>query len=133
MTKTMSVPDFVRYGWHEEGVIQSFLAHLDRHKIKYRVIGTAIILFLGITDISFAASTGMDVGAAKIYAKLINVGKWVIIVKGGIDTIRSVAEGDVNTAKKNFLGYVVTYAILWALPWALGEVDKLFTNMDTAG
>jgi hypothetical protein len=98
-----------------------------------KVAGVTCVLFFGLPDASFAAGTGIDAGATKIYAKLINVGKWVIIVKGGIDTIRSVAEGDVNTAKKNFLGYVVTYAILWALPWALGEVDKLFTNMDSAG
>jgi hypothetical protein len=98
-----------------------------------KVAGVSCVLFFGLPDATFASGTGIDAGATKIYAKLINVGKWVIIVKGGIDTIRSVAEGDVNTAKKNFLGYVVTYAILWALPWALGEVDKLFTNMDTAG
>jgi hypothetical protein len=133
MATTMSIPDFVRNGWREESTIRSFIVHLERHKIKYRIIGTVIILFLGFTDVSFASGTGIDVGAEKIYKKLINVGKWVIIVKGGIDTIKSVADGDHPAAKKNFLGYVVTYAILWALPWALSEVDKLFENMDTAG
>lgn len=131
MTKTMSIPDFVRCGWQEEGAISKFLAHLERHKIKYRVIGTAIILFLGFADTSFA-STGIDVGAKKLYVRLIGVGKWVIIVKGGIDTIKSVAEGDFQASKKNFLGYVLTYAILWALPWAFDEVEKLFTEMEAS-
>jgi hypothetical protein len=98
-----------------------------------KAAGLTFVLLTALPDVSFAAGTGIDVGAEKIYKKLLNVGKWVIIVKGGMDTIKSVADGDLPSAKKNFLGYVVTYAILWALPWALGEVDKLFENTDTAG
>ncbi|NOU98414.1 hypothetical protein [Paenibacillus planticolens] len=131
MAHTMSIPDFVRNGWREETPINAFLAHLDRNKIKYRVIGTAIILFLGFADAAFA-STGIDVGAKRLYVRLIGVGKWVIIVKGGIDTIKAVAEGDFQAGKKNFLGYVLTYAILWALPWAFDEVEKLFTEMEAS-
>jgi hypothetical protein len=132
MTKTMSIPDFIRYGWQEESVTESLLAHLDRHKIKYRVIGTAIILFLGITDVSFAAGTGIDVQAKKLYVRLVGVGKWIIIIKGGIDTIKAVVDGDFPATKTKFLGYVLTYAILWALPWAFEEVEKLFMEMEGA-
>lgn len=106
-----------------------------------KVAGITLILIAALPHETFAAGneavatmaggTGLDVGANKIYRKLINVGKWVIIVKGGIDTIKSVAEGDTGAAKKNFLGYVITYAILWALPWALTEVEKIFSEMDT--
>lgn len=129
MTQSMSIPDFVRYGWQEESMIESFIAHLDRHKIKYRVIGTAIILFLGAADVSYASGTGIDVGANKLYKRLIQVGKWVIIIKGAIDTIKNVADGDFQASKKNFLGYALTYAILWALPWTFNEIDKLFEEM----
>lgn len=130
-TTTMSIPDFVRHGWQQERKIDVFLAHLERHKIKYRIIGTAIILFLGVSGIAFA-DTGIDKGAKKLYTQLIGVGKWVIIIKGGIDTIKAVTEGDFQSTKTKFLGYVLTYCILWALPWAFDEVEKLFKEMEGA-
>lgn len=130
MIKTMSIPDFIRYGWQEESKVDVFFAHLKRHKIKYRIIGTAIILFLGVSSVAFA-STGIDAGAEKIYRKLINIGKWVIICKGGIETIKSAADGDFEQVKRGFLGYGVTYAILWGLPWMMEEIEKLFEDMGT--
>lgn len=96
-----------------------------------RVAGITIVL-LAIPHTAFAA-TGIDVGAERIYRKLINVGKWVIIVKGGIDTIKSVTEGDMQAAKKNFLGYLVTYGILWALPWGMKEIENLFQSEEVLG
>ena len=131
MAHTMSIPDFVRHGWREETPIDAFIAHLDRNNITYRVVGTAIILFLGFVDVSYA-STGIDVGANKLYKRIISVGKWVIIIKGGIDTIKSAVEGDLASSKTKILGYVLTYAILWALPWAFNEVEKLFTEMEAS-
>ncbi|MEF3311394.1 hypothetical protein PV433_21165 [Paenibacillus sp. GYB004] len=97
----------------------------------FKTAGITVVL-LAIPASAFAASTGIDVGAEKIYKKLLNVGKWVIVAKGGIDTIKSVADGDLQAAKRNFLGYLVTYAILWALPWGMGEIDKLFEGMESS-
>lgn len=97
-----------------------------------KIAGITFVLLTALPDVSFAQGTGIDVGAKKLYVRLIGVGKWVIIVKGGIDTIKAVAEGDFQAGKKNFLGYVLTYAILWALPWAFGEVEKLFTEMEAS-
>jgi hypothetical protein len=131
MAHTMSIPDFVRHGWREETAIDAFLAHLDRNKIKYRIVGTAIILFLGFVDVSYA-STGIDVGAMKLYKRIINVGKWIIIIKGGIDTIKSGVDGDYPGVKTKLLGYGLTYASLWALPWLFGEIDKLFGEMEAS-
>lgn len=128
MVKSMSIPQFVRHGWQEESLIESLLDHLKRHKIKYQVIGTTVILF-GVADTAFA-STGIDEGAKRIYSKVINVGKWIIIIKAAIDTFKSVSEGDLTAAKKNFLGYVLVFAMLWALPWALGEVEKVFAELE---
>lgn len=144
MTKTMSIPDFVRNGWQEETTIQKFFAHLDRNKIKYCVIGTAIILFLSVSGLAFAngndavsvfasSGTGIDAGAKTLYKKLISVGKWIIIIKGGIETIKSAAvDGDFQNSRTKILGYVITYALLWALPWAFDEVEKLFNEMEGA-
>ncbi|MGO4496448.1 hypothetical protein AB4114_11180 [Paenibacillus sp. 2RAB27] len=125
MAYTMSIPDFVRCGWQEETVIKKLLAHLNRNKIKYRVIGTAIILFVGLSGFAHA-STGIDVGARKLYKQILSVGKWIIIIKGDIDTIKCGMDGDTTGVKSKMIGYSVTYASLWALPWLFNEIDTLF-------
>jgi hypothetical protein len=133
MTKTMSIPDFVRSGWKEESKIDVFLAHLKRHKIKYQVIGTAIILFLGVAGTSFAmdpSSTGIDARASFLYKnKVLLIGKWVIIVKGAIDTIQKLVDGNFPEAKKNFLSYLMIYAILQGLPWGMDQIDEIFKEV----
>jgi hypothetical protein len=131
MAHTMSIPDFVRNGWQEESKIQLLFNHLQRNKIKYRVIGTTLILFLSLADVAFA-STGIDVGAKKLYKRIIGVGKWIIIIKGGIDTIKSGVDGDTPGIKTKLLGYSLTYASLWALPWLFDEIEKLFSEMEDA-
>lgn len=127
MAHTMNIPDFVRYGWQEETMIHSLFAHLDRHKIKYRIIGTAIILFIGFSSIA-DASTGIDVGAKKLYKKILNVGKWIIIIKGAFDVIKCGMDGDGPGVKSKLISYSVTYASLWALPWLFNEIDNLFSD-----
>jgi len=126
----MSIPDFVRYGWQEESKVDAFIAHLKRHKIKYRIIGTAVILFLGAASISFAmdpSGLGIDAKANLLYKnKVLLIGKWVIIVKGAIDTIQKLVDGNVPEAKKNFLGYLMIYAILQGLPWGMDQIDEIF-------
>lgn len=131
VTQTMSIPDFLRGAEWEDTTIRSIIAHFEKHKIKYRIIGTVVVLFLGLSDVTFAASTGIDAGANKIYRKLVNIGKWVIIIKGAIDTLKSVSDGDLPATKKNFLGYGVTYLILLGLPWMMSEIEKLFQDMDS--
>ncbi|OMF54661.1 hypothetical protein BK138_16000 [Paenibacillus rhizosphaerae] len=95
-----------------------------------KVAGVTLVLLIGMPDVLHAASaTGIDVAAEKIYKKLMNIGKWVIVIKGGIDTIQSAVQGDLQSAKKNFLGYLMVYVVLWALPWGLKQVDILFSDM----
>lgn len=93
-----------------------------------KVAGISLILLIGLPGTSHAA-TGIDAVADKLYKKLLNVGKWIIIMKGGIDTIQSAIQGDVQSAKKNFLGYLLVYVVLWALPWGLKQVDVVFADM----
>lgn len=94
--------------------------------IKVAFIG--LTTFVMFTDVTFAASS-IDTAANAIYRKLLNIGKWVIIIKGGIDTIQNAVQGDLQSAKKNFLGYLLVYVVLWALPWGLKQVDILFSDM----
>ncbi|MGF9711695.1 hypothetical protein [Paenibacillus naphthalenovorans] len=96
-----------------------------------KVAGLTFILFACLPDSTFA-STGIDVGAQRMYTKLLNIAKWVLVFKGGIDTVKSVADGDLPAAKRNFLGYFVTYGILVLLPWGMNEVDRLFAEMGAA-
>ncbi|MEK3969424.1 hypothetical protein [Paenibacillus sp. FSL H7-0323] len=93
-----------------------------------KVAGITLLLLIGLPATSHAA-TGIDAVADKLYKKLLNVGKWIIVMKGGIDTIQSAIQGDVQSAKKNFLGYLLVYVVLWALPWGLKQVDVVFADM----
>jgi hypothetical protein len=114
------------------------IEHIDRNKIAYRIgAATLVVLFAGGFDmIAHAAAAvdpstaGIDEGARKIYKKLISVGKWVIIIKGGFDTINSTVQGDFIQARKSFLSYLLVYIILLGLPWAFGQVELLFEGME---
>lgn len=99
---------------------------------KGKVITGTICLttaFLLVPDQVAEASTGIDASARNIYSKLLNVGKWIIIIKGGIDTINNSVKGDFDSAKKSFLSYLIVYLVLNALPWAMDEVDNVFRQM----
>jgi|SRR5690606_14511032 len=102
------------------------------HKTNYKKVATytgiaTIAILLVPSDVY--ASSSIDQGARVIYGKLLEVGKWIIIIKGALDTINNVVQGDFNTAKKSFFGYLVVYMVLQGLPWAMDEVDKVFHNI----
>lgn len=127
-------------GWNEfcKGPVEK-VPVVDWEKIRkallkkeaiIKIAGVTLVLLVGMPDVLHAASaTGIDVAAEKIYKKLLNVGKWVIVIKGGIDIIQSALQEDVQSAKKKFLGYLMVYVVLWALPWGLKQVDLLFSDM----
>jgi hypothetical protein len=102
--------------------------HFKKHGWKY-VTGTLTLIIISQPDV-VAASTGIDKGAMKIYRKLINIGKWVIIIKGGLDIVGSITNQDMDSAKKRFIGYLMAYAALFALPWGMGQVEILFQDED---
>lgn len=99
---------------------------------KGKIIASTVCLttaFVLAPDQIIEASTGIDASANRMYSKLLNVGKWIIIIKGGIDTINNSVKGDFDTAKKSFLSYLIVYLVLNALPWAMNEVDNVFKEM----
>jgi hypothetical protein len=105
---------------------------IERKKKVYKVAikaGLTTTILLSTPHIGFAAGTGIDVGATKLYDKILLVGKWIIIVKGAIDTINNTAQGDFASAKKSFLSYLIIYLILKAFPWAMNEVDSMFNDL----
>jgi len=96
-------------------------SHSDLFK---KVIFLCIIFLLSST-----AYAGIDEAGSRIYYKLVSVGKWVIIIKGGIDIIQSIMNGDSQGAKKCFVGYLFAYGVLWALPWCMDEIEVVFKEI----
>jgi len=102
------------------------IKHLERNKKIYVAVGYAV-----------AASILLDPGTAfadinasghKIHAKLCAIGKWVIVVKGSIDTIQSILNGDFAAAKQHFWSYLMCFAVLLGLPWVLDQVEGVFNS-----
>lgn len=86
------------------------------------LVTSAIILIPAVVE----AAIGIEAGGRRIHGTLVGVGKWVIIIKGSIDCIQSVLNGDVAKAKQQFFGYLLCFGIMLALPWALDEVEGIF-------
>jgi hypothetical protein len=127
--QTMTIPQFMQRDFHINTHIDKLIAHMKRHKIAYRIIGTTIIIMLATADVAFAATTGIDVGGRRIYSKLLSLSKWVIIIKGGFDIINNTVKGDFDVAKKSFFSYLMVYIILLGLPWALDQIDMVFNDI----
>lgn len=111
--------------------------HIERNKIAYRIGATTLIVMFagGLNIVAHAAAAvdpstaSIDEGARMIYKKLISVGKWVIIIKGGFDAISATVQGDFIQARKSVLAYLLIYLILLGLPWAFGQVELLFEGL----
>lgn len=102
-------------------------AHFKKHKVKYILGGTVLATQLMLPDFAFANS--LDPAGQKLYGKIVNVGKWVIIVKGGISIIQNLLEGDSSSAKQSFLTYMMVYVTLLALPKGLDLIDDAFADL----
>ena len=100
-----------------------------RKRLVYKTAGLTFIFLLAGSLNHAMASSGIDAGASNIYYRVVTIGKWVIIIKGALDTISNATQGDLQSAKKNFLGYMMVYAILLALPWGMDQVDELFRDL----
>ncbi|AZU61093.1 hypothetical protein [Neobacillus mesonae] len=105
--------------------------HFKKYGLMYKIAGATVIILVagGGFDYAFAAGSGIEAGAERLYVKLLSLGKWVIIFKGGFDTIKHMASGDFDAAKKGFLSYLIVYIFLFGLPWAMDEIDAIFKEM----
>ena len=131
--ESMTFDQFFAHDYSIDTTIDKIVAHLKKHKIKYQIVGITLVIFAtGIFDTSAFASTGgtgLDIGGRRIYKKLVGLGKWVIIFKGAWETIQSSLKGDMDTAKKSFLQYLLIYIILLALPWSMDQIDTVFKGI----
>lgn len=125
--ETMSIDEFMNRDFKHEKFDWERIA---KKAAKTGVIMVGSYLILGF-DVSHAAS--IDSVASSLYHnKFLLVGKWIIIIKGGFDTINSVVKSDFDSAKKQFLSYLVIYMILNALPWSMSQIDKIFADIKSA-
>lgn len=131
--KRIETINFNEFMSGEYGIRIKKIQEVKRNRIyKVVLVGGMTLVLLSTVGPAFAASgAGIDVGAYRIYRQLLRIGKWIIIVKGGIDTINAMMKGDHSAAKKGFLTYLVVYLILNGLPWAMDQVDGLFKEMGT--
>lgn len=108
--------------------------HFKKYGFVYKIVGSTVIIFMvgGGFDYAFAADSYIDKKANIVYYKLMDVGKWIIIFKGSIDTIKAVGNGDFDSAKKSFFSYLLIYILLLSLPYGFEEIDKLFSNVKMA-
>lgn len=122
-----SISEFLRR--QEEPFSAKVGRHFKKYGFVYKAAGITIILLAsGGTAL---ASSGIEAGAEQLYSKLLIIGKWVIIFKGGFDIIKNMASGDFDSAKKGFLSYLIVYIFLFGLPWAMNEVDSIFKELNT--
>lgn len=131
--ESMTFDQFFAHDYSINTTVDKIVTHLKKHKIKYQIVGITLIIFTtGVFDTSVFASTGgtgLDAGGRHIYRKLVGLGKWVIIIKGGFDSIQSAIKGDFGSAKSSFLQYLLIYIILLALPWSMNQIEEVFKNI----
>lgn len=126
-TSSMSISEFLNK--EREPLSAKIERHFKKYGTVYKIAGLTVI-FLTSGSLAFAADpSGIGVEANKLYRQLVGIGKWVIIFKGGFDIIKSMGNGDVEGAKKNFFGYLLMYVFLLALPYGMDKVDELVTSV----
>ena len=89
------------------------------------VIYVTVGLSLGDAS-SIVSFADINTSGQRIYGKIMSIGKWIIVIKGVIDIIHQMLQGDFETAKKLFLTYLGCFAMMLALPWAMNEVEGVF-------
>lgn len=98
-----------------------------------KVAGLTLIL-VAVPQATFAAGgTGFERNAWSLYMKLLGIAKWVILFKAGIETVKAVADGDTDKARKSFIAHLVPFGILLGLPHAMNAVEDLFQESAPAG
>ncbi|WP_088086914.1 hypothetical protein [Bacillus sp. OV166] len=127
-TQAMSISQFLNR--EKEPISIKVERHFKKYGLVYKVAGVTLILLTGMGGDVFAAGS-IDVEANKLYKEVIGVGKWIIVFKGGIDTIKSVGNGDFDSAKKSFFGYLLTYLFLLALPYGMDKIGGIFDHLNT--
>lgn len=132
-TERMSIKEFMnKKEIVEEPFTLKVKKHYKKYRLVYRVVGSTIIVFVagGGLDVAFAAdgyTNGIiDKEAKIVYKDLVDIGKWLIVGRGAWEIISNVLKHDMESAKKNFIGYLLAYVLLLAFPHLMGKIDTIF-------
>jgi hypothetical protein len=132
----MSIKQFLN-GKEPEPFNVKVKRNFDKYGIIYKVVGATVLIFIagGGFDFAFAAGGGhtdgiIDREARVIYKDLTDIGRWLIIGRGGWEIITKVLSQDVEGAKKNFIGYMIAYVLLMAFPHLMDKVDTIFDRFE---
>lgn len=127
---------------------QKVVLHFKKNKHVYIRVGLmATSLCLSVFHPALAATpTALDVAqnvangnwdidkqGYEIYRQLLGIGKWVIVVKGGWDVVRSTLSNDYDKAKKGFISYVLAYIFLLILPELMNRADGIVHHLSARG
>lgn len=133
--ETMSVREFMSGRKEETAWAEKVARHFEKYGMVYKIAGSTVVILMagGGFDYAFAASamtpTALDREFYGIYREIIRFGKWLIVIKGGLDIIKSVGNGDFESAKKHGISYVLIYILLLALPFGMQKVDAIFSRL----
>jgi hypothetical protein len=129
-----SVSEFLNGRQVEESLGAKVERHINKYGSFYRIGAVTVVILLsgghalaaGLMDTS-----PLDREAIKIYHEIVRIGKWLIIIKGGIDIIKCIGDGDFQAAKKHCFSYIMIYLLLLGLPYGMQKVDMVFDNITT--
>lgn len=133
-TQSMTIKEFMNKG-PEPSIKEKVEVHFRKYGTVYKVAGISLII-LTSSSLAFAAGpvvpvdggVGIGPAARSLYLKLCGVGKWIIIFKGGFETVKAIGNGDFDSAKKNFFAYLLSYLFLLGFPYAMDQVDKVYIS-----
>ena len=84
-------------------------------------------VFLNLDDLAHASN--ITVKAERFYfGTFMTIAKWVIIIKGGWDIVTKTLKEDFEGAKRSVVQYLMVFAVLMGLPYALEMVEDLFAG-----
>lgn len=122
----------------EVNMAHKIMTHFEENQSIYISAGLTLLFVFGCGfDVASAAEHGYTKGvidreAKIVYKDLVDIGKWLIIGKGGWEVISSTLKNDSETAKRKFIGYLIAYVCLLGLPFAFDKVDSIFYRMSGA-
>jgi hypothetical protein len=98
--------------------------------MKRKVYTSCLIaLFIILLPIyAFAADEmgKLDTGGARILTIVRRIGYWIILIKGITEVVKAGLHGDKHAIGNIIMNYLLIYAALFFLPWALRLVEGIF-------
>lgn len=126
--KTYTIHEFLADEHKKElKTIDKMIGHIRRNKKLYAKLVITLALFCFSTQISIATDlSGLDIAGNRVLVIVRRVGYWIILIKGINELIHTAMQGDTNGLGKTIMKYVLIYAALFFMPWALRQVEGVF-------